>query len=198
MKKGRIEAFSDGVLAIIITIMILEIKTPESCYVHAMFKMIPYFVSFVVSFILVCIGWYNQHYVISITKWFSHRAFWANSVWLFVMAFLPVATAWISEFWWMRAPEMFYLIVYALWNITFHIFVIILNSDHKDKYPGVSKKLMETRVFKKKYIWTHIILFTAGFVLTYFWPMMSLVVILIESIIWFGNVPNKRGDQFEK
>ncbi|WP_300562943.1 TMEM175 family protein [Companilactobacillus sp.] len=197
MKKGRIEAFSDGVLAIIITIMILEIKTPESGHARAMFGMIPYFVSFVVSFILVCIGWYNQHYVISVTKWFSRRAFWANSVWLFVMAFLPVATAWVSEFWWMRAPEMFYLIVYACWNITFHIFIAVLYRDHKDKYPKVSKKLAETRAGQKKFMWLHVILFTIGFILTYFWPMMSIAIIFIESVIWFGNVPRKRGDQFE-
>ncbi len=113
MNKTRVEAFSDAVIAIIMTIMILEIKTPQVGVFGRFDRKISHiFLSFIVSFIFfICIAWYNHHYIMSVTHWFSKKAFWANNFWLFSMAFIPVATAWVSEFWWMRAPVYFFILL---------------------------------------------------------------------------------------
>ncbi|EOD7402473.1 TMEM175 family protein [Enterococcus faecalis] len=79
MNKTRVEAFSDAVIAIIMTIMILEIKTPQVGVLAGLIENIPYFLSFIVSFIFICIAWYNHHYIMSVTHWFSKKAFWANN-----------------------------------------------------------------------------------------------------------------------
>ena len=97
MNKGRIEAFSDGVLAIIITIMVLELKVPHDASLTALLELLPVFLSYVLSFVNVGIYWNNHHHLFQVTKRISGAVMWANLHLLFWLSLIPFATAWMGE-----------------------------------------------------------------------------------------------------
>jgi uncharacterized membrane protein len=97
MHKGRLEAFSDGVLAIIITIMVLEIKVPHGATFAALEPLVPVFLSYVLSFIYIGIYWNNHHHMLSSASQISGSVLWANLHLLFWLSLVPFATGWMGE-----------------------------------------------------------------------------------------------------
>lgn len=97
MNKGRLEAFSDGVLAIIITIMVLELKVPRGSDIEALKPLTPHFLSYVLSFIYVGIYWNNHHHMLQAVRHVSGRVLWANLILLFWLSLFPFATRWMGE-----------------------------------------------------------------------------------------------------
>src|SRR5258705_10851679 len=97
MGKGRLEAFSDGVLAIIITIMVLELKVPHGDDLEALHPMFASFASYVVSFVYVGIYWNNHHHLLHVVKHVDGWVMWANMHLLFWLSLVPVMTGWVGE-----------------------------------------------------------------------------------------------------
>jgi uncharacterized membrane protein len=97
MTKGRLEAFSDGVLAIVITIMVLELKVPHGSDLHALRPMVPLFLSYVLSFVYVGIYWNNHHHLLHVTREVGGGVLWANLGVLFCLSLIPVVTAWVGD-----------------------------------------------------------------------------------------------------
>lgn len=97
MNKNRLEAFSDGVIAIIITVMVLELKIPQSANLAALKPLAPVFLSYVLSFINLGIYWNNHHHLLQVTEQVNGRVLWANLHLLFWLSLLPFATAWMGE-----------------------------------------------------------------------------------------------------
>lgn len=97
MSKGRLEAFSDGVLAIIITIMVLELTVPHESALAALRPLLPKFLSYALSFIYVGIYWNNHHHLLQATKHVNGRVLWANLHLLFWLSLFPFVTAWMGE-----------------------------------------------------------------------------------------------------
>lgn len=98
MSKGRLEAFSDGVIAIIITIMVLELKVPREGHDLTTLKpLLPVFISYAVSFVFVAIYWNNHHHTLHAVKSISGPVLWANMFFLFWLSIIPFATAWTGE-----------------------------------------------------------------------------------------------------
>ena len=97
MEKNRLEAFSDGVMAIIITIMVLELKVPHGDHLAALTPLLPVFLSYVLSFIYVGIYWNNHHHLLHSTRRVSGGILWANLHLLFWLSLFPFATGWIGE-----------------------------------------------------------------------------------------------------
>lgn len=108
MGKGRLEAFSDGVLAIIITIMVLELKVPHGHDVAALKPLIPVFLSYVLSFIYIGIYWNNHHHMLHATQSVSGPILWANLHLLFWLSLVPAATGWMGENHFAPAPTALY------------------------------------------------------------------------------------------
>jgi uncharacterized membrane protein len=108
MKKNRLEAFSDGVLAIIITIMVLEMKVPHGDSISALVPLIPVFLSYVLSFIYLGIYWNNHHHMLHATEHVSGPILWANLHLLFWLSLVPFATAWMGENHFAPAPTALY------------------------------------------------------------------------------------------
>jgi uncharacterized membrane protein len=108
MEKNRLEAFSDGVLAIIITIMVLELKVPEEPTIAAVAVLWPKFLSYVLSFIYVGIYWNNHHHMMQASRAVSGGVLWANLHLLFWLSLLPFTTAWMGENEFGRWPAIFY------------------------------------------------------------------------------------------
>jgi uncharacterized membrane protein len=97
MNKTRLEAFSDGVIAIIITIMVLELKVPHGVEFASLMPLIPVFLSYVLSFIYIAIYWNNHHHMLATVKHVNGRILWANLHLLFWLSLVPFVTAWMGE-----------------------------------------------------------------------------------------------------
>lgn len=97
MKKGRLEAFSDGVIAIIITIMVLEIKVPHGSSMNDLKPLIPIALSYLLSFIYIGIYWNNHHHLLQTVNKVNGRILWANLHLLFWLSLIPFGTAWMGE-----------------------------------------------------------------------------------------------------
>ncbi|UBF28991.1 TMEM175 family protein [Kovacikia minuta CCNUW1] len=108
MFKGRVEAFSDGVIAIIITIMVLELKVPHAVDLSALRPLIPVFLSYVLSFLYVGIYWNNHHHLLQMAQQVSGNVLWANLHLLFWLSLIPFVTGWMGENHFAAIPVAFY------------------------------------------------------------------------------------------
>ena len=121
MRKGRLEAFSDGVLAIIITIMVLELKVPHGADFEALTPLMPVFLSYVLSFIYVGIYWNNHHHLLHAAQRVSGGVLWANLNLLFWLSLFPFATAWMGENHFAPLPSAAYGFVLLMAAIAYYI-----------------------------------------------------------------------------
>src|SRR5438105_15336911 len=121
MQKNRLEAFSDGVLAIIITIMVLELKAPRGVELSALKPVLPTFFSYLLSFIYVAIYWNNHHHLLHTVKLVSGGILWANLHLLFWLSLFPFATAWIGENHVAPTPTALYGFVLLMAAIAYYI-----------------------------------------------------------------------------
>lgn len=111
MHKGRLEAFSDGVLAIIITIMVLELKVPHGDSFAALMPLLPVFLSYVLSFVYIAIYWNNHHHMFQTVQRVNGAILWANMHLLFWLSLIPFVTGWMGENHFGPLPTAFYGIV---------------------------------------------------------------------------------------
>jgi uncharacterized membrane protein len=133
MNKTRLEAFSDGVLAIIITIMVLEIKVPHGADLNVLVPLLPVFLSYVLSFVYVGIYWNNHHHMLHTVGKVSGGILWANLHLLFWLSLFPVATGWMGENHFASVPSAMYGVVLLMASIAYWILQLtIIRSQGKD------------------------------------------------------------------
>ena len=122
MGKGRLETFSDGVLAIIITIMVLELKVPHGASLHDdLLPLLPVFLSYVLSFVYVGIYWNNHHHMLHATTRVTGAMLWANLHLLFWLSLFPFATGWMGENHFARVPTALYGVVLLMAAIAYYV-----------------------------------------------------------------------------
>ncbi len=134
MHTNRLEAFSDGVLAIIITIMVLELKQPASTEWDALTHLLPVFLSYILSFIYVGIYWNNHHHLLHAAQKVSAGVLWANLHLLFWISLLPFATAWLGESHVRPIPTAFYGVILLMAALAWYI-LNAPSSPMKDEIP---------------------------------------------------------------
>lgn len=135
MTKGRVEAFSDGVLAIIITIMVLELKVPHGTDIDALRPLIPVFMSYVLSFVYLAIYWNNHHHLMQAVRHITGGVLWANMHLLFWLSLIPFVTGWMGENKFAELPVAAYGIVLFLAAIAFFILTRVLIAGHAKDSP---------------------------------------------------------------
>jgi len=121
MEKNRLEAFSDGVLAIIITIMVLELKIPHGAELSALGALVPIFLSYVMSFVYLAIYWNNHHHMLMVTKQVTGSVLWANLHLLFWLSLVPFVTGWMGENHFAAAPTALYGLVLLMAAVAYFI-----------------------------------------------------------------------------
>ncbi len=131
MKKSRLEAFSDGVLAIIITIMVLELKPPKATSLEGLGSITPIFISYLVSFIYVGIYWNSHHHLFQITETVNGKILWANLHLLFWLSLIPFTTSWIGENHIEAVPVALYGFVFLMSGISFLILKSHILKNHE-------------------------------------------------------------------
>lgn len=195
MNKGRLEAFSDAVIAIVVTIMILEFKTPETPRLSALIENGPYFFAYIVTYLFVGVAWYNHHYMFSLTKRITKRVYWLNNLWLLTMSFLPVATAWAGRFINSRGPEYFYYVVHFAWLMAYFLLSWALAEANREVAPEVTAKIKGMPIYQvmanQKYFWLiQIVILIA----IYFFPAIELIFVVLEVYI-IGNRTTRDSDR---
>ena len=121
MDKGRMEAFSDGVIAIIITIMVLELRVPHAATFESLRPILPVFLSYVLSFMYVGVFWNNHHHMLNATERVTGAVLWANLHFLFWVSLFPFAAAWMGENHFEAAPTELYGVVLLMSAIAYWI-----------------------------------------------------------------------------
>ncbi|MCE5200597.1 MAG: TMEM175 family protein [Armatimonadota bacterium] len=130
MGKGRVEAFSDAVLAIIITVMVLEMRVPHGADVNALRPMLPVILSYVLSFIYLGIYWNNHHHMFHVTERVSGSILWANLHLLFWLSLIPFTTGWMGENNFAPAPTSLYGVVLLMAAIAYSILQWVIIKSH--------------------------------------------------------------------
>jgi uncharacterized membrane protein len=130
MNKGRLEAFSDGVLAIIITIMVLELKVPHETDFNALKQLLPVFLSYVLSFVYIGIYWNNHHHLLHTVRAVSGGVLWANLHLLFWLSLVPFATGWMGENNFAAAPMALYGMVLLFSALAYYILQCMILKRH--------------------------------------------------------------------
>ena len=130
MGKGRLEAFSDGVIAIIITIMVLEMKVPHDTSPAALWQLAPVFGSYVLSFVFVGIYWNNHHHLLHATKTVDGRILWANLHLLIWLSLIPFVTGWMGENHFETLPVALYGTVLLLCGLAYFTLARVLIAHH--------------------------------------------------------------------
>lgn len=178
MKKGRLEAFSDGVIAIIITIMVLEMKAPDDTSEASLLPVLPVFLSYVLSFIYVAIYWINHHEVINSVEIISMKVLWANLHLLFWLSLIPFATSWMGENHLAPLPVALYGGVLLMCAVAFRILERTLMGANPD-----NDKLK--RAFMKGYKEKiSIALYLLGIPLAYLHIGISVALYIIVAVVW--------------
>jgi uncharacterized membrane protein len=130
MSKGRLEAFSDGVFAVIITIMVLEMKVPRGTDLQALKSVVPVFLSYVLSYIYVGIYWNNHHHLLQASEHVTGGILWANLVLLFCLSLVPFTTAWMGQNHYAPLPVAVYGVMLLLAGIAFVVLTKSLIAHH--------------------------------------------------------------------
>jgi len=184
MKKARLEAFSDGVLAIIITIMVLEIKVPHGEQFSDLKGLIPIFLSYILSFIYIGIYWNNHHHMVSTVHLVTGEILWANLHLLFWLSLVPFATGWIGENHFSAAPMALYGFVLLMAGIAYYILqsIIIKNEGKNSLLAKAVGKDLKGKISPFLYL--------AAIGLSWVNSLISGLIYLFAALTWL--IPDKR------
>lgn len=184
MKSSRLEAFSDGVLAIVITIMVLEMKVPHGTEWAALVPMLPVFGSYLLSFIYVGIYWNNHHHLMHVVEQVSGAALWANLHLLFWLSLIPFATGWLGENELASLPAALYGVVLLLAALAW----LVLQSTLTSSTPMNSRlKQAVGKDWKGK---LSLGLYLVGIGLAFVQPWLAIATYIGVAILWL--VPDRR------
>lgn len=184
MTKGRLEAFSDGVIAIIITIMVLELKVPEGANLAALRPLIPVFLSYVLSFVFLGIYWNNHHHLLQAVRRVNGPILWANLHLLFWLSLVPFITAWMGENRFAAWPVALYGTVLLCAAFAYFILVRTLITHH-----GQDSVLAAAvgSDFKGK---ISLVFYTLGIPLAFLNSWLAGALYVLVAIIWL--IPDRR------
>jgi uncharacterized membrane protein len=184
MNKARMEAFSDGVLAIIITIMVLELKAPHGVELAALIALLPVFLSYVLSFIYLSIYWNNHHHMLSVTHQVSGGILWANLHLLFWLSLIPFVTGWMGENRFAPAPTALYGVILLLAACAYLLLqrAILVREGPDSILAAAVGRDWKGRVSP--------LLYALGIVLAFLRPWIAGVVYASGALMWL--VPDRR------
>ena len=187
MEKGRLEAFTDGVIAVIITIMVLELKAPHEASWHALVQNWPIILSYILSFIYVGIYWNNHHHMMHAVENVNGKVMWANLHLLFWLSLFPFVTSWLNEAQPVPSPVPtalygFVLLMAALAWIPLMRSLVACN--------GGPKSDLKKAVRNGWKEWVSALVYASAIVLAFFAPIISCGLYAAVAAMWF--IPDRR------
>jgi len=184
MSKTRLEAFSDGVFAIIITIMVLELRPPHEATWSALQPLIPAGLSYLLSFVFIGIYWHNHHHLLQAAHRVNGRVLWANSHLLFWISLMPFVTAWMGENHFAPVPVAAYGVVMVGAALAYYMLSHVLIAHH-----GRDSTLAKAygRDWKGK---LSLVLYVSAIPISFLNPMIACGLYVLVAVIWL--VPDRR------
>ena len=184
MSRGRLEAFSDAVIAILMTIMVLDLKVPKGTSWHALNKVFPVFLAYILSFVILGIYWNNHHHLLSATERVNGKIMWANLHLLFWLSLFPFMTGWLGENHVAAVPAALYGVVLLGAALAYFILKTAIVSEH-----GPDSRIAQALGddFKGK---MSPILYAVAIPLAYVSAWISIGIYAFVALIWF--VPDRR------
>ena len=184
MGKGRLEAFSDGVIAVIITIMVLEMKSPQGTRLAALRPLLPVFLCYVLSFVYVGIYWNNHHHLLQATKHVTGGILWANLHLLFWVSLTPFVTAWMGENQLAAWPVALYGVV-LLFAGTAYFFLTKALIAHQGADSTLGASIGNDRKGR-----TSIVVYAAAIPMSFVRPWIACVCYVLVAVMWL--IPDSR------
>jgi uncharacterized membrane protein len=184
MGKERLTAFTDGVVAIIITIMVLELKVPHGTALADLVSVLPVFLSYVLSFIYVGIYWNNHHHMLTLCRTVTGPILWANMYLLFWLSLVPFASAWMGENQLSAGPVALYGGVLIM-NAVAYTLLMTLLIRHEGPDSALARAM--GRDFKGK---VSLVAYAAALVLAFIQPIAAVALYVIVAALWF--IPDRR------
>jgi uncharacterized membrane protein len=184
MTKTRLEAFSDGVLAIIITIMVLELKIPHGEMLSDLKPLVNIFISYAMSFIFIGIYWGNHHHLLHTVHHVNSKIIWANMHLLFWLSVIPFSTGWMGENHFGQMPVAVYGINLLLCAVSYFILQKVIMSHYIQ-----STELIEALKKQEKKGMLSLMLYILCVVSAFFYPLISAILIVAVAVLWI--IPDK-------
>ena len=184
MEKNRLEAFSDGVLAIIITIMVLEMKVPHGEDWKVLRPLVPVFVSYVLSFVYIGIYWNNHHHLLKAAHRVNGNILWANLHLLFWLSLFPFVTGWMGENHFGPVPSALYGVVLLLAAVAYYILQSLIVAEQ-----GKDSKLA-TAIGKDWKGKLSPVLYATGIALAFYQPWAGTTIYALVALMWL--IPDRR------
>jgi uncharacterized membrane protein len=184
MGSGRLEAFSDGVLAIIITIMVLELKVPHSASLSSLRPLTPILISYILSFINIGIYWNNHHHLMHAVEQLNGKVMWANMHLLFWLSLIPFGSGWMGENNFSLWPVVVYGVILSMSGVAYFLLVRSLISIHNND------SILAKAVGKDSKGKLSVLLYLAGVGLAFINPYLGFAMYVVVAAIWF--VPDRR------
>jgi uncharacterized membrane protein len=184
MRKDRLLAFSDGVFAIIITIMVLELKAPHTASWDDLLKLSPIFVSYVLSYIYIAIYWNNHHHMLEPVHRINGASLWANMFLLFWLSLVPFATAWMGETQFAKIPTALYGVTLLMPAVAYTILQRVLIAAHSENH--LLARAVGSDVKGK----ISIVAYVAGIAGALISPWIAVSLYAFVAVIWL--VPDRR------
>jgi uncharacterized membrane protein len=185
MEKGRLEAFTDGVVAIIITIMVLELKVPQGTDLAALQAGVPVFLAYILSFINVGIFWNNHHHMLHATDRVDGRVLWANLFLLFWLSLVPFVIRWIDEVGVTAVPTAAYGLVLAMSGLGYSLLQSTIVAAN-----GGSKSALAAAIGSDVKGKLSLVLYTLSIPLAFVRPWLAIAIFVAVALMWF--VPDSR------
>ena len=184
MHKGRLEAFSDGVIAIIITIMVLELEIPHESDLAALLPLLPKFLSYTLSFVYLGIYGNNHHHLLQAARQINGSVLWANLHLLFWLSLIPFVTGWMGENNFAKMPLVFYGGVLWMAGLAYYILVRALIAHHGTDSVIAKAIGRDEKGIRSLYI------YTAAIALAFVAEWVAAILYVLVAIIWL--VPDRR------
>lgn len=179
MTKTRLEAFSDAVIAIIITIMVLELKVPHETSFNALIKLWPVFLSYAASFVMLGIYWGNHHHLVHTLKEVSGGIIWANLHLLFWLSLIPFATAWAGENHFEKNTVATYALLADICGIAYYILLMVIKERNRDNHA-----LLDVLRKQSRKGMLSCIIYTAAIGLSFISSLLGGLLIILVAILW--------------
>jgi uncharacterized membrane protein len=189
MGKGRLEAFSDGVIAVIITIMVLELRVPKGASLMDLKEQWPIFLSYVLSFVNIAIYWNNHHHMMHAVHHVSGTVLWTNVHLLFWLSLIPFTTGWMGENNFSLWPVALYGVNLILAAIAYYFLAHCLLNIH-GRESAFAKALGNDRKGK-----ISVVIYAAGIAACFIHPLIGFALYVLVAAIWF--IPDKRFEKSE-
>lgn len=184
MTKSRLEAFSDGVLAIIITIMVLELEIPHTPSFKALSKLLPVFSCYLMSFVFIGIYWGNHHHLLHTLHRVNSKIIWSNMGLLFFLSLIPFSTGWMGQNNFHKVPLALYSINLLMCAISYFILQTVITAHH-----SLSPELTIALKKQQKKGVISLMFYIVSIISAFFYPIISGVLIVITAVIWI--IPDK-------